>query len=119
MRQRPGNGNAIFVTLEDETGILNVVIWSRVFECFRREVMGSRLLLVEGRVQKSKEGVCHLMGARLYDRSAELGRLSEDHRTEIDLSRADVFAHPQVGPRHPGAHHPRNVRVLPKSRDFH
>ena len=78
--------------------------------------MGSRLLLAEGRVQKSVEGVIHLMTERLIDRTAELNRLSEDHETKPVLSPADEFVHPQP-PRRP--HHPRNVRIIPKSRDFH
>jgi len=115
VRQRPGKGNAIFITLEDETGITNVVLWARDFERFRREVMAARLLLVEGRVQKSPEGVVHLMAKRVVDRSAELLSLSDTHRAEIVLTRADEFQHPQI----PRARHPRNVRILPKSRDFH
>jgi error-prone DNA polymerase len=115
VRQRPGTGKAIFITLEDETGITNVLLWAKVFEKFRAETMASRLLLVEGRVQRSPEGVTHLMGARLIDRTAELERLSDDGRAEQDLTRAGEVKHPQ-----PGMHrHPRNVRVLPKSRDFH
>jgi len=116
VRQRPGKGNAIFITLEDETGIANLVLWARTFERFRKETMGSRLLLAEGRVQKSVEGVIHLMTERLIDRTAELNRLSEDHETKPVLSPADEFVHPQP-PRRP--HHPRNVRIIPKSRDFH
>jgi error-prone DNA polymerase len=120
VRQRPGNGKAVFITLEDETGITNVLLWARTFERFRRDVMASRLMLVEGRVQKSVEGVIHLMGARVRDRTDELQKLSEAHTPEIQLTRADEFAHPQhpraQGPR---GGHPRNVRVLPKSRDFH
>ncbi|MGE3066212.1 MAG: error-prone DNA polymerase [Hyphomicrobiaceae bacterium] len=115
VRQRPGNGTAIFITMEDETGITNVVLWARTFERFRKEVMGSRLLLVEGKVQKSVEGVVHLMAERVWDRTAELSRLSDDRQPQIPLSRAD-------GPPHdPGsrARHPRDVRILPKSRDFH
>jgi len=120
VRQRPGEGKAIFITLEDETGITNVLLWARIFEAQRRQVMASRLMEVEGEIQRSPEGVVHLMGARVIDRTAELERLSEDHRTEITLSRADVFEHPQV-PRHtvPRGSHPRNVRILPRSRDFH
>jgi error-prone DNA polymerase len=55
VRQRPGNGNAIFVTLEDETGVTNVVIWARLFERFRRAIMASRLMLVDGVVQRSPD----------------------------------------------------------------
>ncbi|MEZ2405971.1 error-prone DNA polymerase [Bosea sp. RCC_152_1] len=114
VRQRPGNGKAIFVTLEDETGITNVVIWARLFERFRREVMGARLMLVEGRVQKSVEGVTHLMAQRIADRSADLLSLSDTHRAEVPMP-IDELKNPPL-PRH---RHPRNVRILPKSRDFH
>jgi error-prone DNA polymerase len=120
VRQRPGEGKAIFLTLEDETGITNVVLWARTFEKFRAQVMGARLLLVEGRVQKTEEkfaNVVHLMGVRVIDRSADLERLSEDHQAGIDLSPADVFTQGQ--PPNPMWRHPRNVRVMPKSRDFH
>jgi error-prone DNA polymerase len=117
MRQRPGAGNAIFITIEDETGITNIVLWARTFERFRREIMSARLLLVEGRVQRSPEGVTHLMGERVFDRSGELNGLSEDTNVAIQLTRADEVAHPQQ-PRGVSSH-PRNVRILPKSRDFH
>jgi error-prone DNA polymerase len=121
VRQRPGEGNAIFITLSDETGICNVVLWARTFEQFRKEVMGSRLLLVEGRIQKSPEGVVHLMAEKLTDRTDELDRLSED-KVRPELSRADGPTHgegPDTRPRQSHGRHPRNVRVLPKSRDFH
>ena len=110
VRQRPGKGNAIFITLEDETGVTNLVLWVRTFETYRRVVMGARLLGVEGVVEKSVEGVVHLMADRLYDRSADLNRLSPDHEPVLQLSGADEFVHPQ---------HPRDLRMLPGSRDFH
>ena len=118
VRQRPGKGNAIFVTLEDETGIINVVLWARMFEQFRREVMAARLMAVEGVVEKSPEGVVHLVARKVIDRSSELARLSEDHDTTVQPARADVVANPQT-PRHPSHRHPRDVRILPGSRDFH
>ena len=96
VRQRPGKGNAIFITLEDETGITNVVLWARIFEHYRKEVMGARLLVIEGKVQRSAEGVIHLMAQKVFDRTRELGRLSETHETNITLSRADEFLHPQL-----------------------
>jgi error-prone DNA polymerase len=108
VRQRPGKGNAIFVTLEDETGITNVLIWARLFETFRREVMAARLMMVEGEVQRSPEGVVHVMATRIHDRTGMLDRLGD----------ASPPAHPlreDAG----YARHPRNVRSLPKSRDFH
>ncbi|MFC5506059.1 MULTISPECIES: error-prone DNA polymerase [Hyphomicrobiales] len=115
VRQRPGNGKAIFITLEDETGIANILLWARLFERFRREVMSGRLLQIEGRVQKSPEGVVHLMAQRVVDRTADLASLSESHSATITLTRADEFKHPQP----PRGRHPRDVRILPKSRDFH
>lgn len=103
VRQCPGEGTAVFITLSDETGICNVVIWERMFRQYRKEAMGARLLLAEGTVQKSPEGVVHLMATRLIDRSQDLNMLSGD-------------ALPPTPPTH---RHPRNVRVLPPSRDFH
>ena len=115
VRQRPGKGNAIFITLEDETGVTNVVLWARLFEQYRKEVMGGRLLVIEGKVQRSPEGVVHLMAQKVFDRTRELGRLSETHHASITLSRADEFLNPRVT----RGSHPRDVRILPKSRDFH
>ncbi|MFN4088560.1 MAG: error-prone DNA polymerase [Alphaproteobacteria bacterium] len=116
VRQRPGNGTAIFITLEDETGIVNVVLWARRFERFRREVMAARVMMVDGLVQKSAEGVIHLMAERILDRSDALGRLSAAHSPEIEAGRGDEARRPQTSPRE---RHPRDVRLLPKSRDFH
>ncbi|SNS41357.1 error-prone DNA polymerase, DnaE-like [Sphingomonas laterariae] len=116
IRQRPGKGNAIFVTLEDESGITNVLIWARLFERYRRAVMASRLMEVHGEVQKSREGVVHLMASRIVDRTAALDHLNNDRPPHIPLAPADEFLHPQV-PR--GHAHPRDVRILPRSRDFH
>jgi error-prone DNA polymerase len=115
VRQRPGNGNAIFITLEDETGVVNLVLWARTFETYRRQVMGARLLAVEGKIQRSPEGVVHLMAERLFDRTADLALLSQAHDARTQFTRADEFLHPQPS----RGRHPRDVRVLPKSRDFH
>ncbi|UZW55258.1 error-prone DNA polymerase [Sphingobium sp. JS3065] len=106
VRQRPGKGNAVFITIEDETGIANILLWARLFEMQRRPVMASRLMLVEGEVQRSKEGVVHLMASRIHDRTAELARLSQG-------SEPARLHHAQP------SGHPRNVRILPQSRDFH
>ncbi len=127
IRQRPGKGNAIFMTLEDETGIVNVVIWARLFERFRRAIMGAKLALVHGRVQKSVEGVIHLMASSIHDHSHELDRLSDSHQASLTPSRADEVIRPQIargdsakGSLTPSrARHPRDVRIIPRSRDFH
>jgi len=72
VRQRPGSANGvIFATLEDETGVVNLVIWNRVFEDHRRVVLGSRLLAAQGEVQR--EGiVIHLVAETLTDESHRL-----------------------------------------------
>ncbi|MCU0883607.1 MAG: error-prone DNA polymerase [Beijerinckiaceae bacterium] len=151
VRQRPGKGNALFITLEDETGITNCVLWARQFEALRRPVMAARLMLVEGRVQRSPEGVVHLMASHIIDRSDALALMWDSHGTGPALTRsllapADEGAtlgsdgngrdsrhaiippplhlapaprsrQPAPNPRRQG--HPRDVRILPKSRDFH
>jgi error-prone DNA polymerase len=141
VRQRPGKGNAIFITLEDETGVTNCLLWARQFEALRRPVMAARLMQVEGRVQKSMEGVTHLMVSHVIDRSAALDHLWDAHRsglahTQSLLSPADEdtaactvgnsrepprsinMPLPKLAPA-PRHHHPRDARILPKSRDFH
>ena len=115
VRQRPGGGKAIFVTIEDETGVANIIMWADKFEEYRREVMSARLMEVHGTVEKSPEGVTHVMTRRIVDRSAELRRLSENHDTRVQLSGADEFAYGPKG----SVRHPRDVRILPGSRDFH
>ncbi len=115
VRQMPGDAGVVFITLSDETGITNVVVWPRIFELFRREVMGGRLLLVEGTVQNA-DNVVHLVAARIIDRSADLARLSEEPIRPIQ-GRLEDLAYQRPDSRTP--RHPRNVRVLPKSRDFH
>ena len=119
IRQRPGQGNAIFVTIEDDSGVANIVIWARLFEIFRRPIMAARLMQIEGEVQRSPEGVVHIMASRIIDRSALLDRLSDTHDAIPPVARADEDL--QQPSSHPGgrARHPRDVRILPRSRDFH
>ena len=129
-RQRPGKGNVTFITLEDETGVVNVVLWSTVHEQFRPVVMGARMMLVRGRVQKA-EGVVHLIGEHLEDITGELATLSEPALPKNHFLLPGDGARGSPDPRarpipgkseRPAAvrhRHPRNVRVLPPSRDFH
>ena len=117
IRQRPGKGNAVFITLEDEGGIVNILLWARDFERYRRAVMASRLMLAEGEVQRSKEGVIHLMATRIVDRTAMLDTLGNERAVHPDPCEV---AHPQMPRGYAAKHgHPRDVRILPKSRDFH
>ncbi len=116
MRQRPGKGNAVFITIEDETGIVNALLWARDMEKQRRAVMAARLMLIEGEIQKSDDGVVHLMASRVLDRTSLLDLLSDQDGLQSPQSRGDEVHHPQR-PRERG--HPRNARIMPRSRDFH
>ena len=72
VRQRPGSAKGVlFVTLEDETGVANLVVWAKVFEANRRVLMSARMLAVRGHVQREGE-VVHLVARRFTDLSADL-----------------------------------------------
>jgi len=73
-RQRPGNGKAVFVTLEDETGNLNLVIWADLAERQRNILVHAKLLGVTAEIQRA-EGVQHLMCRQLEDHTHLLGDL--------------------------------------------
>jgi error-prone DNA polymerase len=74
VRQRPGQGKAVFVTLEDETGVLNLLVWADLAERRRQVLLGAGLLGVEARIQRV-DGVQHLICRRLEDHSDLLGEL--------------------------------------------
>jgi error-prone DNA polymerase len=105
VRQRPGNGNVVFCTIEDETGIANIVVWASLLERFRRAILGSSLMQVTGRLQRSPEGIIHVVADRLHDRSALMAQISEA-----------MSATQKPSLRSPS--HPRQERVVPRSRDF-
>ncbi|QWG15857.1 error-prone DNA polymerase [Bradyrhizobium sediminis] len=128
VRQRPGSAKGVvFMTLEDETGIANIVVWPKVMEQFRKEVMGARLILVEGYIQSSPEQVTHLVAQRLCDRSHDLVGLANDALSRkhpvpagpalIEPLNDDPREHPDSPAQK--IRHPRDVRILPPSRDFH
>jgi error-prone DNA polymerase len=80
VRQRPGKGNVVFMTLEDETGIANLVLWIPVFERFRRIAMGARMVACTGKLQRQGEApheVIHVVAERLVDLSPLLLQLRE------------------------------------------
>ena len=131
-RQRPGTASGvIFLTLEDETGVSNVVVWTRVYDAYRRAVIGGRLLRVTGQLQR--EGlVIHLIAEQIEDMSQSLGELGhvEADRFDPTQGRADEARRPVIsrsGTREGGIsrevarkHHPRDqAKVLFPSRDFH
>jgi error-prone DNA polymerase len=108
-RQMPGGSGVVFVTLSDEKSVANVVVWPRLVPVFRREIMGARLMVVEGKVQRGDGDVVHLVAERIFDRSHELHRLSEDEKESPSWQAQASSLY----------RHPRNVRTVPKSRDFH
>ncbi|MEO7240209.1 MAG: OB-fold nucleic acid binding domain-containing protein, partial [Sphingomicrobium sp.] len=110
----PGSAKGVcFITLEDETGIANLVIWPDLFGRQRKIVMGARLMAVHGIVQKD-EAVIHLVARNLEDDTQLLRTLSEDAMPST-LNYGDGAG----AMRPPTMTHPRNVECIPKSRDFH
>ncbi len=107
VRQRPGSAKGvIFATLEDETGIANIIVWPKVFEAYRAVIMRARLLWVRGRLQR--EGlVIHVVADHLEDRSHWLADL--DGPYDPGYARADEVIRPEPGSK----------RFPVKSRDFH
>jgi len=118
IRQRPGSAKGVcFITLEDETGIANLVVWPDRFSAQRAIVMGARLMVVHGIIQHD-EAVVHVIASRLEDDTAMLRELSEDAMPST-LSNGDGGGAQGAVIRPPTQSHPRNVSVIPKSRDFH
>ena len=143
IRQRPGSAKGVcFITIEDESGVVNLVVWPDLKEKYRKVVMGSRLMEVRGRVEYDDE-VIHVIAAHMHDATHELHRLSEDllpttiaradHcnnplpsrwgpkddlRTGVDDPFAPVEPWQPPGPdnRECGFHqgHPRDVRIIPR-----
>ena len=128
VRQRPGSAKGVvFMTLEDETGVANAVVWPKTLERFRKVVMGARLIVIHGRIQRH-EDIIHVVSGRLEDRSDWLSLLSEAaHEMRVPVANADHVRNPDIRSEQSGlsnghprwAGHPRNERIIPKSRDFH
>ncbi|HEY5225769.1 MAG TPA: OB-fold nucleic acid binding domain-containing protein, partial [Methylovirgula sp.] len=146
VRQRPGSANGvIFLTMEDETGVANTIIWPKVFESLRPIVLGARFIAVTGKLQ-SEAGVIHIIVERAEDLTPLLGLLTreggETGKEISALARADAVKRPHQAPRFPlAAQKARKfarenatepelfnrdsdaptdlVRVLPKGRNFH
>jgi error-prone DNA polymerase len=137
VRQRPGDAKVIFMTLEDETGVANTIVWLRTFETFRPIVLGARLISVTGELQ-NESGVIHIVSERFEDLTPLLGRLSEEANALTAIPHLDHLKRPVVE-RHK---HPRSgdalvtlfkdepalannlglaasAEVMPKGRNFH
>ena len=113
IRQRPGSANGVvFITIEDETGIANLILWPDVLERFRRAALGATLLYCRGRLQR-EESVIHIVAEELRDLTPRLGTLRRrDDATPLPPPRPSPFAAP---PRLPGADS-RDIVIA--SRDF-
>ncbi|WP_299476040.1 error-prone DNA polymerase [uncultured Roseibium sp.] len=122
-RQRPGTASGvIFITLEDETGVSNVVVWPKMYEKYRAAVIGGRLLKVTGRLER--EGiVVHLIADHIEDysnRLALLGHPNDDILVEMTTRAEEVPVHLKSDAPKPRAMHPREqAKKLFPSRDFH
>ena len=142
IRQRPGSAKGVcFITLEDETGVINLVVWPDLKEKQRRVVMGARLMEVRGRVEYDDE-VIHVIAHHMTDATDALYGLSDD-MLNAPVARADHVTSPLPQGRTMSSltsqqrrektlrsrdiidelpnvkGHPRNHRIIPKSRDFH
>jgi error-prone DNA polymerase len=137
VRQRPGTAKGvIFMTLEDETGIANTIVWARTFEQFRPVVLGARLVAVTGPLQ-SASNVIHVVAEDVRDLTPMLQHLSDTHGPLQGLAHADEVRrppaerhrHPRAGdslvtlfkdvPATPQSVAAQTAKVMPKGRNFH
>ena len=116
-RQRPGTASGvIFLTLEDETGVANVIVWPKMYERYRRAVISGRLLRVTGQLQR-EGSVSHLVAWKIEDLSTMLDKLGMPDTT---VPKADETKRPVPPRQPPRARHPREqAKALFPSRDFH
>ncbi|MCG5480462.1 MAG: error-prone DNA polymerase [Ensifer alkalisoli] len=138
VRQRPGSANGvIFMTIEDETGVSNIIVWERTFRKYRAEVMGSRLVKIRGRLQ-SESDVIHVVAEYIEDMTPMLGLLRKEARRFGASDRADAALRPTADARDKrrlrqqqlgqSAYDPpadaadaagEAAEVMPKGRNFH
>ncbi|TRC92332.1 DNA polymerase III subunit alpha [Mesorhizobium sp. WSM4303] len=105
VRQRPGKGNAIFLTLEDDKAVANVIFWERTFTRFRPIVMGARFVKVTGKLQ-SESDVIHIVAEKIEDLTPWLTVLLEEMTPAVP-ARPDIAALAD-----------KAERVMPKGRNF-
>ncbi|TCU16346.1 error-prone DNA polymerase [Rhizobium sullae] len=99
VRQRPGTAKGVvFMTLEDETGVANAIIWKKAFEKYRSIVMGARLVKIHGRLQ-SHSGVIHTVVEHIEDMTPALGLLQKEAQRFGACERADEAVRPTADPR--------------------
>jgi len=117
-RQRPGSAKGVvFMTIEDESAVANVIVWPKVFERVRPVVLGARYVAVAGRVQ-AESGVIHVVADHLEDLTMLLGRLAE-HGADIDsLARCDEVRRPIEDQREALALNGRHSRLVRLMREM-
>ncbi|MBY5711856.1 error-prone DNA polymerase [Rhizobium leguminosarum] len=131
VRQMPGSAKGVmFLTIEDETGPANVVVWPKLFERRRRVVLGSSMMAINGRIQREGE-VVHLVAQQLFDLSGDLvGLADRDEEFKLPAGRGDEFARgggpdprdnpkPIVSPRDMFVPHLHIDTLKIKARNFH
>ncbi|MCJ9720120.1 error-prone DNA polymerase [Agrobacterium sp. SHOUNA12C] len=118
VRQRPGSAKGvIFLTIEDETGPANVVVWPTLFERRRRVLLGSSMMAINGRIQREGE-VVHLVAQQLFDFSGDLSGLADrDQSFTLPFTKADYFTHGGGPDPRESRKHTDTLKV--KSRNFH
>ena len=107
VRQRPGTAKGvIFITLEDETGVVNIVVWARTYEAYRRQIIAGRLLRVTGRLQRDGR-VVHIVAHRIEDLSHMLDALALGAPPIDPTGPTDEAKRPVPSRPRPRAMHPR------------
>jgi error-prone DNA polymerase len=121
VRQRPGTASGIcFITIEDETGTANLVVFKHLFDKFRKEIIQSRLLMVEGKLQREGE-VIHVIVSRCYNFSGllqKLTALNEDILTMKPLSRSDETTSPFLPKKKPQESEVVQGKIFGEGRNF-
>ena len=122
VRQRPGTaGGVCFITIEDETGVANLVVFQHLFEKYRKEILGARLLMVEGKLQREGE-VVHIIVQRCFDLTKMLRSLTKGEKEELPLltlSRSDERApFPAAQNKRTLVREDASEKAIPEARNF-
>lgn len=120
VRQRPGTASGIcFITIEDECGTANLVVFQKLFDKYRKEIIQSKLLMVEGKLQKEGE-VIHVIVRRCYNFSRLLGKLTTTNKEDLTFttSRADETTSPFLAEKKAKAQEVVQGKIFPDGRNF-
>ena len=121
VRQRPGTaGGVCFMTIEDESGVANLVIFESLFETFRKEILQSKLIMVEGKLQIEGD-VIHVIVKRCHDFSKLLRSLTHHDVKDpsvLTLARADETSIPPPQHKRSQVRTPEDEKIFPGGRNF-